>query len=75
MSCQEAPPAPLLVSITSAALMLGGISRRSVERLIASGRLPSHRIGGRRLIPRIAVERLARQDVPRIAGAVGGSAS
>jgi excisionase family DNA binding protein len=43
---------------TRAAAARLGISQRGVERLVASGRLPSLQVGRRRLIPVQAVSRL-----------------
>ncbi len=56
----------LLLDLSSVAQLLH-ISRRSVERLVRAGRLPSRRIGRRRLIPAAAVRLLASRDTPRIA--------
>ena len=48
----------------SAALL--GIGLRTLENLIARKELDTRRIGRRRLIPRISLERLARRDVPSL---------
>ena len=55
----------LLLGRTEAAEALG-LSPRSVDYLVAEGRLPSRKIGRRRLIPREAVERFAKQGCVRI---------
>ena len=52
----------LLLSKKEAAVALG-ISVRTVEYLIASKQLDARRIGRRRLVPRTALEKLARRDV------------
>ncbi len=49
---------PDLVSIAEAAHMLG-VSRQRVDQMIASGKLPTHRVGGVRVLPRAAVGRAA----------------
>jgi excisionase family DNA binding protein len=53
----------ILVSKKEAAALLG-ISLRTVENLIARKELEARRIGRRRLIPRVSLEKLARRDVP-----------
>ena len=53
----------LLLSKKQAASALG-ISIRSVEYMLANGRLEGRRLGRRRLVTRRSVERLARADVP-----------
>ncbi len=53
----------ILVSKKEAAALLG-ISLRTVENLIARKELESRRIGRRRLVPRVSLEKLARRDVP-----------
>lgn len=53
----------ILVSKKEAAALLG-ISLRTVENLIARKELESRRIGRRRLIPRVSLEKLARRDTP-----------
>lgn len=60
---------PLLLSKKDAALQLS-VSLRTVDNLIAAKRLPARKIGRRTLIPRSALEQLARRDVPNIAKAV-----
>ena len=55
----------ILLTRTEAAATLN-LSSRSVDYLIAKGRLPSRKFGRRRLIPRDAVERLAKQGCGRI---------
>lgn len=57
--------AAILVSIPDAATLLG-VSRRTVENLIHGGILPRRKLGRRTLVPRAAVEQLARRDVPVI---------
>ncbi len=52
-------PAPLLVTLTDAAHMLA-LSRRTLDRMVYSGRLPSVTIGRRRLIRVADLSRLAR---------------
>ena len=49
----------LLLTRKEAAELLS-LSARSIDYLIAQGRLPSRKIGKRRLIPRIAVEKMAK---------------
>jgi excisionase family DNA binding protein len=55
----------LLLSRNEAAELLN-LSTRSVDYLVAEGRLPSRKFGKRRLIPRDAVERIARNGCGRI---------
>jgi len=55
----------LLIGRGEAAAILG-ISARSVDYLIAKGTLRSRKIGRRRLVPRKAVEQLARVGCGRI---------
>lgn len=57
---------PMLYTIRETARLLS-LSARSVERLICAGRLPSRRIGRRRLVPAAAVRQLAGHDLARIA--------
>ncbi len=52
---------PLLVSVRRAAELLS-LSPRSVQMYIASGALVSRKVGKRRLIPFVALERFARAD-------------
>lgn len=54
-----------LLSMKEAADMLW-VSRRTVERLIASGQLRPRRMGGRTLVPRKELQRLTSRDVVRI---------
>jgi excisionase family DNA binding protein len=62
------PKDKLLVSQDEAAQMLS-ISRRSVEYLVATGKLSTRRIGTRTLIPIEDVRGFARSDHPeRMAG-------
>lgn len=58
-----APKDKLLVSQDEAAQLLS-ISKRSVEYLVATGRLSTRRIGTRALIPIEDVRRFARADHP-----------
>jgi excisionase family DNA binding protein len=53
----------LLLSKKQAASVLG-ISIRSVEYMLANGRLEGRRLGRRRLVTRRSIEKLARIDVP-----------
>jgi excisionase family DNA binding protein len=55
----------LLLARKDAAELLN-LSTRSIDYLIAQGRLPSRKFGKRRLIPRIAVERVAKNGCARI---------
>jgi excisionase family DNA binding protein len=55
----------ILLTRTEAAAALN-LSARSVDYLVAKGRLPSRKFGRRRLIPRDAIERLAKQGCGRI---------
>jgi excisionase family DNA binding protein len=57
------PKDKLLVSQDEAAQMLS-ISRRSVEYLVAAGKLSTRRIGTRTLIPIEDVRKFARSDHP-----------
>ena len=57
----------LLLTKRQAASVLGTISVRSVEYLLATGQLEGRKLGRRKLVTRRSVERLARADVPRIA--------
>lgn len=61
------PNPPLLLGVADAAALLG-VSRRTIEYLIHAGRLPRRKLGRRTLIPRAAVEQLARRDTTDIAG-------
>ena len=61
----------ILLTRTEAAAVLN-LSSRSVDYLLAKGLLPSHKFGKRRLIPRHAVERLAKQGCGRITPAPEG---
>ena len=56
-------PAPITVGVADAAHMLG-ICERSVAYLIQSGRLPSQRLGRRRLIRVADLRELVRADRP-----------
>ena len=58
---------PILVTIADAAAMLS-CSRRTIENLVHDGTLPRRKLGRRTLIPRAAIEQLARRDVPVIGG-------
>ncbi len=49
---------PLLVSVDRARVMLG-LGRTKIYELMQSGEIPSRMLGGRRLIPVAALERLA----------------
>jgi excisionase family DNA binding protein len=53
----------ILCSKKQAASLLG-VSVRSIDYLIASGELPTRRIGRRVLIPVAAIEKFAKQDHP-----------
>ena len=53
----------ILVSKKETARMLS-VSTRTVDNLISAKRLPVRRIGRRSLVPRSAIEQLARRDVP-----------
>lgn len=55
----------LFVTRTEAASLLN-LSTRSIDYLVAEGRLHSRKFGKRRLIPREAVERLAKHGCRRI---------
>jgi excisionase family DNA binding protein len=55
----------LLLTRSEAATLLN-LSTRSVDYLILQGRLPSRKLGKRRLIPREAVERIAKSGCGRI---------
>ena len=53
--------APPLLDLEGAARCLGGVSRRSLQRLVAKGRLKPARLGLRRVLLRRAdLDRLAR---------------
>lgn len=56
------PASPLLLSLAAAAETLS-LSRRSIERLIAAGRLPSVRVGHRRLVRYADLARVARHGL------------
>jgi excisionase family DNA binding protein len=58
-----APEDKLLVSREEAAQLLS-ISQRGLDYLIAAGRLPTRRIGGRVLVPVSDLRRYARGDHP-----------
>ena len=58
----------LLLSKKQAASALG-ISIRSIEYMLANGRLEGRRLGRRRLVTRRSIERLARMDVPTMSPA------
>jgi excisionase family DNA binding protein len=53
----------ILFSKKEAAAMLS-ISPRSIDNLIARKELETRRIGRRRLVPRVSLEKLARRDTP-----------
>lgn len=53
----QTPPPRLALTIDEAAEALR-VSTRTVERLIASGHLPSRKLGRRRVVPLAALERL-----------------
>ncbi len=55
-----------LLNRTEAAEALG-LSTRAIDYLVASGKLTSRKLGKRRLIPREAVERIAKNGCGRIA--------
>jgi len=55
----------LLLTRSEAAAVLN-LSTRSIDYLLAEGRLPSRKLGKRRLIPREAVERIAKNGCGRI---------
>jgi excisionase family DNA binding protein len=57
------PPHPnaLAYSVDEAAHVIG-VSRRTLYELIAEGRLASTKIRGRRVIPRVGLERLLAKD-------------
>jgi excisionase family DNA binding protein len=55
----------LLVTRNDAAALLN-LSTRSIDYLVAKKRLPSRKFGKRRLIPREAVERIAKHGCGRI---------
>jgi len=57
---------PILVTRQQASELLQ-LSVRAIDHLIATGRLPSRRMGRRRLVPRTALEQFARHDQPHIA--------
>jgi excisionase family DNA binding protein len=54
---------PILVTKRAAACLLS-VSVRTVDNLIAAKRLTARKIGRRTLIPRSAIEQLARRDTP-----------
>jgi excisionase family DNA binding protein len=72
----ELPPAPfkLLFSEKDSALALG-ISKRSVQKLIAAGLLKPRRIGRRVLIHRRDLEEFARRDHPGVMAPVKNATS
>ena len=53
----------LLVSKRDAAALLS-VSTRTIDNLLKAKRLPARKIGRRTLIPRTAIEQLARRDTP-----------
>jgi excisionase family DNA binding protein len=55
----------LLMDIPQAAAMLGGISKETVRRLIATGELPIVRIRGRVLIEEAALHELVERHTTR----------
>jgi excisionase family DNA binding protein len=60
----------LLLSRDEAAELLNLVTR-SVDYLVAEGRLPSRKFGKRRLIPREAIERIAKKRVHSDCAKVG----
>jgi hypothetical protein len=64
----------LLLTKKETAFVLGKISVRSVEYLLATGQLEGRQLGRRKLVTRRSVERLARADVLRIAPPKGATA-
>jgi len=63
----------LLLTRSEAAAALS-LSTRSVDHLVATGRLLSRKLGKRRLIPREAVERLAKSGCGRMVPALAAEA-
>jgi excisionase family DNA binding protein len=59
----------LLLTRSDAAALLN-LSTRSIDYLVARGRLRSRKLGKRRLIPRAAVEQIANSGCKRITPAV-----
>lgn len=55
----------LLLTRIEAAVILN-LSTRSIDYLLSEGRLPSRKLGKRRLIPRDAVEKIAKKGCGRI---------
>lgn len=53
---------PVCVDYETAGRMLGGVSARTLRRMVADGRLVAVRIGRRALIRRQDIERLGRSD-------------
>jgi excisionase family DNA binding protein len=51
------------------------VSLRTVDYLLASGKLRGRRIGRRVVIPRAEVEKLLRQDTPIVQGSGAGQQS
>jgi len=54
-------PAARLISVDDFAAMAGGISRSTANKLFASGRVATVKIGGRRFIPTAEAERVLRE--------------
>ena len=57
---------PILLTRNEAAAALG-LSIRTIDYLVTSGKLPSRRLGKRRLIPRAAIQAIAKNGCGRIA--------
>lgn len=57
---------PMLLSIHDTANELG-VSDRHVEELVRRGDLPSVKLGRRRMIPRVALERIVEAAAGRVA--------
>jgi excisionase family DNA binding protein len=45
------------------------VSLRTIDYLLAKGKLRGRRIGRRLIIPRVEIEKLLRQDTPMVQGA------
>jgi len=68
VSCALPPIPPLAVGLADAARVTG-LSRRTIELLVHDGRLPSRRLGRRRLILYADLRRLLAADRPNLTAA------
>jgi hypothetical protein len=64
MSSSEAAVTPLAHSIEETRVLLGGLSRPTINKLCRNRELVSRKVGARRLILRSSIESFLRKDHP-----------